>query len=221
MGEGRWEREGGGEAREGGREEEHGHLNPIAAAGRTEGGGRTEAQADSAPLQPSGRLVASPSGPPGRARTGDVRSRRGLSGQFCWGFVAAFPETGASGEPGRPSQVGANPLRAPRSGPSRSARCPPSSSRPHPLLRTFPHFLASPSPSLANIALPVARPGDRPARLPCPARDSPTRGENKQPRGHFNERAEARRHTREDERGGRPPRGPRRIMGARQIAGGT
>lgn len=75
VGEGRWEREGGGvggAGREGGREEEHGHLNPTAAAGRTElggGGVGTEAQADSATPQPPGAwLPLCP--PPGAGEDG-------------------------------------------------------------------------------------------------------------------------------------------------------
>lgn len=122
VGEGRWEREGGGvggAGREGGREEEHGHLNPTAAAGRTElGGVGWEQRPRRTARLPSPRAPGCLSvHPPGLARTGDVPSRRGLSGQFCWGFVAAFPETGARGEPGRPSQVGAAPCAPHARGP--------------------------------------------------------------------------------------------------------
>lgn len=91
-------------------------------------------------------------------------------------------------------------------------RCPPSSPRPRPLRLTFPHFWASLRPPWVPSPFQVARPGARPARLPSPSRPRQSHPRRKQtaPEGTSRERAAARRHTRQDERGGRPPpRGPR------------
>lgn len=227
VGEGRWEREGGG--RGGGarqrRRARGGTRTPKPnSSSRTDGVGgwgweqrpRRTARLSS-PRAPGCLSVR----PPGLARTGDVPSRRGLSGQFCWGFVAAFPETGARGEPGRPSQVGAAPCAPHARGPPAPLGALPAlpglifclglSHTSWLLLR--PLWPTSPFPSPSPGTVRPASPA-RPATVPPEAKTNSPEGTSRsvrRPDGTLGRM----------KGGGRPPRGPRRIMGARQIAGGT
>ena len=169
-----------------------------------------------APAAP--RRLAVPPSAPGAGEDRGLSGSPGLSGRFCWSFVAALSETGEPGCPaagrvgGAAPARGEPPLRAPHSVPSQL-------SPPRPLRLTFPHLWASLRPPWVPSPFQVARPA---SPLP-PGRDSPTRGENKQPPralkgsvrlpdGRLGGMKQAADHH---------AVGPGRIMGARQIAGGT
>lgn len=127
VGEGRWEREGGGvggAGREGGREEEHGHLNPTAAAGRTElgggwGGNRGPGGQRDSPAP--GRLAASLSTPRGWRGRGTFRVAVAFLVSFAGASSLPFLRLGRAGSraaphrweppPARPT-LGALPLRS-------------------------------------------------------------------------------------------------------------
>lgn len=73
------------------------------------------------------------------------------------------------------------------------------------LLMAFPHFLASPLPAFANTTLRVAGPG---SLLPPSPPRVPPEAKTNSPEGTSRSVQWPRRHTREDKRGGQPPRRP-------------